>query len=78
MIKLSTFESVRVELFIFLIDSLKVIVIFELTKTFVSVSVGLKVNVGDSLSIIVNVDDDALMALSKESSTVAPIETYTL
>ena len=74
-IKLSTLESVKVELLIFLINSLKVIIIFELTITFVSKSAGLNVKIGAALSIIVNIDEAAVVALSNASSTVAPIAT---
>ena len=49
-IKLSTLESVKVELLIFLINSLKVIIIFELTTTSVSKSAGLNVKIGTALS----------------------------
>ena len=72
-IKLSTLLSVKAVSLIFLTASLKVIVRFEFTATFISVSGGLNTYVGGRLSATVNVSDAALIALLKKSSTVAPI-----
>ena len=72
-IKPAISESVKSESFKFLTTSLNVIVILELVTTFVSKSAGLNTYVGAALSIIVNVVDVALIALSNESSTVAPM-----
>ena len=72
-IRLSTLASVNVELSIFRTDSLKAIVISEFIAIPVSESAGVKVSVGGVESAAVKVMSVAVIALSEESSTVAPI-----
>ena len=66
--------SVNVELSIFRTDSLKTIVISEFIAIPVSESAGVKVSVGGVESAAVKVMSVAVIALSEESSTVAPID----
>ena len=74
-IKLSTFESVTAESSVFLITSVKVMVMFESTATPVAELVGLQVVVGPAVSAAVKVADEALSAVSQSFSTVLPIAT---
>ena len=75
-IKLSTFVSVMSVSSTCRTALSKVIVIFESTATDVLLFVGLNVKDGGEVgAAIVNVIFDALIALSEESSTVAPIAT---
>ena len=77
-IKLSTFVSVISVLSICRMALSKVIVILEATATSVLLFVGLNVKDGGEVgAAIVKLMFDALIALSEESSTVAPIATYT-
>ena len=77
-IKLSTFVSVISVSSICRIALSKVMVIFVSTAISVLVSAGLNVNDGGEVgAATVNVIFDALIALSEESSTVAPIAAYT-
>ena len=74
-IRLSTLASVIVESSICRIDSSKAIVISEFTAIPVAESAGVKVRVGGVESAAVKVMLVAVIALSEESSTVAPIAT---
>ena len=74
-IRLSTLASVIDESSIFRTNSSKAIVISELTAIPVSASAGLKVTVGGVESAALKIILLAVIALSEESSTVAPIAT---
>ena len=74
-IKLSTFESVNAESSVFLIASVKVMVMFESLATFAAALTGLKVRVGVIESMAVKVIELAVLAFPELSSTVAPMAT---
>ena len=71
----STLLLVKAVSLVFLSASLKVMVILSVTGTRVSESTGLKVSVGEIVSIAVKVAELAVNALSYKSSTVEPIAT---
>ena len=75
MIKLSTLESVRTELSVFRMASLKVRMMPEFTATFLDELTGLNVTLGVIESIAVKVAELALLAFPELSSTIAPMAT---